>query len=100
MNRKKYFKVEVSIITNAELDEKIKKAENHIFEYKQKYGEALQTIDTIKRNLNNEYISKLELERKLEEYKNMLNNLNKKTDIDRIKAINERIIAFKEMLGE
>lgn len=49
------------------LEEKKRKAEKHIVEYKQKHKDALQTIDTIKRNVNYYYISKLELERKLEE---------------------------------
>ena len=35
---------------------------------------------------------------KAAEYQQMLNKLNKAKDIDRIKAINERLIAFQEIL--
>ena len=35
---------------------------------------------------------------KIEEYKNMLKTCNKKKDIDRIKAINERILELQELL--
>ena len=35
---------------------------------------------------------------KIEEYKNMLKTCNKSKDIDRIKAINERILELQELL--
>ena len=35
---------------------------------------------------------------KIEEYKNMLKTCNKVKDIDRIKAINERILELEELL--
>ena len=35
---------------------------------------------------------------KIEEYKNMLKTCNKAKDIDRIKAINERILELEELL--
>ena len=35
---------------------------------------------------------------KIEEYKNMLKTCNKAKDIDRIKAINERILELQELL--
>lgn len=37
---------------------------------------------------------------KIEEYTDLLNTLNKKADIERIKTINERILAFKEILED
>lgn len=36
---------------------------------------------------------------KIEEYKNMLKTCNKAEDIDRIKAINERVLELQELLG-
>ena len=36
---------------------------------------------------------------KIEEYKNMLKTCNKAQDIDRIKAINERVLELQELLG-
>ena len=38
------------------------------------------------------------LQFKIEEYKNMLKTCNKVKDIDRIKAINERILELEELL--
>jgi hypothetical protein len=37
---------------------------------------------------------------KIEEYKKMLLNCNRFSDVDRIKAINERILALKELIGK
>lgn len=45
-----------------------------------------------------EYISKDKIKEKIEEYKNMLKTCNKVKDIDRIKAINERILELQELL--
>lgn len=45
------------------------------------------------------YISKQKIKDKIEKYQNMLKSLNKRADVDRIKAINERILAYKELLG-
>lgn len=39
-----------------------------------------------------------EVEKVLEEYKNMLKTCNKAKDIDRIKAINERILELQELI--
>lgn len=40
------------------------------------------------------------IRKKVKEYKLILEKLNKKNDIERIKAINERLIAFQEILLE
>lgn len=44
------------------------------------------------------YIPVQEVKDKIEEYKNMLKTCNKVKDIDRIKAINERILELEELL--
>lgn len=44
------------------------------------------------------YIPKSKVKDKIEEYKNMLKTCNKVKDIDRIKAINERILELEELL--
>ena len=41
---------------------------------------------------------KLDIPKTFEEYKNMLKTCNKAKDIDRIKAINERILELQELL--
>ena len=44
------------------------------------------------------YIPKSLIKEKIEEYKNMLKTCNKAKDIDRIKAINERILELQELI--
>lgn len=44
------------------------------------------------------FISVQKVKDKIEEYKNMLKTCNKAKDIDRIKAINERILELQELL--
>lgn len=44
------------------------------------------------------YISKQIIKDKIEEYKNMLKTCNKAQDVDRIKAINERVLELQELL--
>ena len=53
-----------------------------------------ETPQYIKEN----YIPVQKVKDKIEEYKNMLKTCNKAKDIDRIKAINERIIELQELL--
>lgn len=43
-------------------------------------------------------ISLQKIKDKIEEYKNMLKTCNKAKDIDRIKAINERILELQELI--
>lgn len=47
-------------------------------------------------DINQSWIQKVQ--DKIEEYKNMLKTCNKAKDIDRIKAINERILELQELL--
>lgn len=48
--------------------------------------------------VNKLYIPIQKVKDKIEEYKNMLKTCNKVKDIDRIKAINERILELQELL--
>ncbi len=48
--------------------------------------------------IKEEFISVQKVKDKIEEYKNMLKTCNKAKDIDRIKAINERILELQELL--
>ena len=48
--------------------------------------------------VNKLYIPIQKVKDKIEEYKNMLKTCNKAKDIDRIKAINERILELQELL--
>ena len=62
-----------------------------------KYGDA-EIHDVINRTLSNDYIPVQKVKDKIEEYKNILKTCNKAKDIDRIKAINERILELQELL--
>ena len=64
-----------------------------------KYGDA-EIHDVINKTLSNDYISVQKVKDKIEEYKNMLKTCNKVKDIDRIKAINERILELQELIEE
>ena len=46
-----------------------------------------------------ESIPKSLIKEKIEEYKKLLKSCNKFSDVDRIKAINERILALEELLN-
>lgn len=69
------------------------KEENQQLKDDQLWSEA--TIEGLKER----FIPKERIENKIKEYEEMLKTLNKKSDTDRIKAINERIIGYKELFG-
>ena len=83
-------KIEIEIIKKE--NEKFKKLMAH----KNGYTDAL--VKDLFENCSNYVVPKSKIQEKIEEYQNMLKNLNKKTDIDRIQVINERILAYKELL--
>lgn len=49
-------------------------------------------------NCSNYVISRQKIKDKIEEYKNILKTCNKAKDVDRIKAINERVLELEELL--
>lgn len=49
-------------------------------------------------NCSNYVISKQKVKDKIEEYKNILKTCNETKDVDRIKAINERVLELEELL--
>ena len=71
----------------------------------QKENEELKNQEATQRKINellvqrySNSISVQTVKDKIEEYKNMLKTCNKAKDIDRIKAINERILELEELL--
>lgn len=62
-----------------------------------KYGDA-EIHDVINRTLSNDYISVKKVKDKIEAYKKFLLSCNKILDVDRIRAINERILELQELL--
>lgn len=75
--------------------------EHLIKAYKELEEENMQ-LEAIKdeaiRRYNFETISVSLVEEKIEEYTKLLKSCNIFSDVDRIKAINERILAYKELL--
>lgn len=58
---------------------------------------AYDSLKTVLNYIDNS-ISKEVIEKKIEEYKKMLMSCNRFSDVDRIKALNERILALQELL--
>lgn len=82
------------------------KALNHI-EKLQKENEELKNQEATQRKINEllvqRYSNSISLQKvkdKIEKYKNMLKTCNKAQDIDRIKAINQRVLGLQELLEE
>ena len=92
----------VEIISN--LVERLQKEKEEL----KRKNEALKILEDDIQDKRIAYVDELEFEEnyipkqivkdKIEEYKNMLKTCNKAKDIDRIKAINERISELEELL--
>lgn len=95
---------------NFVLDKESSKVVLNLIEKLQKENSMLKKVNKITENITTEdveraikeaekqYISVQKVKDKIEEYKNMLKTCNKAKDIDRIKAINERILVLQELL--
>lgn len=77
-------------------NEEYKKAVNVVNKEKEDWIRAYQEEKDKQFDLINKTFQKIK--DKIEEYKNMLKTCNKVKDIDRIKAINERILELEELL--
>lgn len=86
------------------IEEDIKNAEHFIKsiktdkEYKEVNGWHGYYNKEIFENCSNYVIPKQKVKDKIEEYKKMLLSCNRFSDVDRIKAINERILELQELL--
>lgn len=85
---------ELSVLKLCEIIDKLQK-ENK--ELKNDY-ENLNNSVVVKNHCIKNSIPVQKVKDKIEEYKNMLKTCNKVKDIDRIKAINERILELEELL--
>ena len=89
---------------------KLDQAIEHILkDYKRalKENEELKNQEATARKINEllvqRYSNSISLQKvkdKIEKYKNMLKTCNKAQDIDRIKAINQRVLGLQELLEE
>ena len=80
-------------------EEHIKRLQKENEEWQRAYQEEKdKQFDFINKISSNDSIPVQKVKDKIEEYKNMLKTCNKVKDIDRIKAINERILELEELL--
>lgn len=79
-------------------NEELKNAVNIVNKEKSDWIRAYQEEKDKQFELLRSSIPVKEVKDKIEEYKNMLKTCNKAKDIDRIKAINERILELQELL--
>ena len=83
------------IIENAKLKEENEELKK-LIAHKNAYTKMLEK--DLFENCSNYVISKQKIKDKIEEYKNILKTCNKAKDVDRIKAINERVLELEELL--
>lgn len=106
-----YEEIDTSILldinlTQLNLIEKLQKKNEELKEDRDKFKKALGKRITycnelekdLFENCSNYVIPIQKVKDKIEEYKNILKTCNKAKDIDRIKAINERILELQELL--
>ena len=94
--------------TEQKLKQQIKESqkENEELKEENEYNKILLDMNnnfTIDKKTGNYKWNVIEIQKvkdKIEEYKNMLKTCNKAKDIDRIKAINERILELQELIEE
>ena len=82
---------------NCELEFKVEKLQKENEKLKNQEATARKINELLVQRYSNS-ISLQTVKDKIEEYKNMLKTCNKAKDIDRIKAINERILELQELL--
>lgn len=97
-----YEKIDTSILLDINSKHKtilnlIEKLQKENEELKNDY-ENLNNSVVVKNHCIKNSIPVQKVKDKIEEYKNMLKTCNKVKDIDRIKAINERILELQELL--
>lgn len=75
-----------------------KKNEELNLKYYMLYTGKIENLKAQEVKIKSQVIPVQKIKDKIEEYKNMLKTCNKAKDIDRIKAINERILELQELL--
>lgn len=97
--------MKITLGIDCEFDVNILDTLLNIIKKLQKENEELKNQEATARKINellvqrySNSISVQKVKGKIEEYKNMLKTCNKVKDIDRIKAINERILELQELL--
>ena len=76
----------------------LKENEELNLKYYMLYTGKIENLKAQEVKIKSQVIPVQKVKDKIEEYKNMLKTCNKAKDIDRIKAINERILELQELL--
>lgn len=76
----------------------LKENEELSLKYYMLYTEKIENLKAQEVKIKSQVIPVQKVKDKIEEYKNILKTCNKAKDIDRIKAINERILELQELL--
>jgi translation initiation factor 2 beta subunit (eIF-2beta)/eIF-5 len=76
----------------------LKENEELNLKYYMLYTGKIENLKAQEVKIKSQVIPVQKVKAKIEEYKNMLKTCNKVKDIDRIKAINERILELEELL--
>lgn len=97
INLKNKNKEELMLLLNESLGV-IEKLQQEIEELEEINNELEAEKNEAIRRYNFETIPKQKIKDKIEEYKNMVKTCNKAKDVDRIKAINERVLELEELL--
>lgn len=97
--------MKITLGIDCEFDVNILDTLLNIIKKLQKENEELKNQEVTARKINELLVQRYsnsipvqKIKDKIEEYKNMLKTCNKAKDIDRIKAINERILELQELL--
>lgn len=80
------------------IDKLQKENEELNLKYYMLYTGKIENLKAQEVKIKSQVIPVQKVKDKIEEYKNMLKTCNKAKDIDRIKAINERILELEELL--
>ena len=80
------------------IDKLQKENEELNLKYYMLYTGKIENLKAQEVKIKSQVIPVQKVKDKIEEYKNMLKTCNKAKDIDRIKAINERILELQELL--
>lgn len=97
INLKNKNKEELMLLLNESLGV-IEKLQQEIEELEEINNELEAEKNEAIRRYNFETIPKQKIKDKIEEYKNILKTCNKSKDVERIKAINERVLELEELL--
>lgn len=99
LENQQYYIIKKQMEKYEELIKRLKKENEELnLKYYMLYTGKIENLKAQEVKIKSQVIPVQTVKDKIEEYKNMLKTCNKAKDIDRIKAINERILELEELL--